>query len=127
MISGWPETGFLPRRRVTVRKFWKKTGFLGILTADVGGCTLMDADEFSFVLTYGFVWVTVGGNLVFSRRVCYCSWKSGKFVMLKKPGFLGILTARVAINRVFMRILRYRAKRWEKTRFMKVLNRRFSC
>jgi hypothetical protein len=32
----------------------------------------------------------------------------------KKPGLLGILTTRVAINRVFMRILRYRAKRWEK-------------
>jgi hypothetical protein len=45
----------------------------------------------------------------------------------KKTGFLGILTARVAINRVFIRILRYRAKRWGKTRFMKVLNRRFSC
>jgi hypothetical protein len=45
----------------------------------------------------------------------------------KKTGLLGILTARVAINRVFMRILRYRAKRWEKTLFMKVLNRRFSC
>jgi len=77
MISGWPETGLLPRRRVTVRRFWKKPGLLGILTADVGGCTLMDADEFSFVLD---TWVR-----------------------------------------------RYRAKRWEKTRFMKVLNRRFSC
>jgi hypothetical protein len=32
----------------------------------------------------------------------------------KKPGLLGVLTARVAINRGFMRILRYRAKRWEK-------------
>ena len=38
----------------------------------------------------------------------------------KKNGLLGIFTARVAINRVFMRILRYRAKRWGKTRFMKV-------
>jgi uncharacterized Fe-S cluster-containing radical SAM superfamily protein len=64
MISGWPETGFLPRRRVTVRRFWKKSGWLGVLTADVGGCTLMDADEFSFVLD---TWVR--RNLVFSRSV----------------------------------------------------------
>src|SRR4028119_1270000 len=67
MISGWPETGFLSRIGVTVRKFWKKTGFWGILTADVGGCTLMDADVFSLVLD---IWLR--GNLVFSRRVCYC-------------------------------------------------------
>jgi len=66
--------------------------------------------------TYGFVeiwffleeFVTVGKNA-------------------RKPGFWGILTARGAINRVFRRILRYRAKRWKKTRFMKVLNGRFSC
>ena len=32
----------------------------------------------------------------------------------KKTGLLGILTAPVTRNRVFMRILRYRAKKWEK-------------
>jgi len=99
-----------------VRRFWKKPGFLGILTADVGGCTLMDADEFSFVLD---IWVC--------RKLVF--WE--EFVTVgknaRKPGFLGILTARVDRNRVFMRILRYRAKRWEKTRFMKVLNRRLFC
>ena len=76
----------------------------------------MDADEFSFVLDIGLVeigffleeFVTVGKNA-------------------KKPGLLGILTARMVINRVFMRILRYSAKTWENTRFMKVWDRRFFC
>ena len=70
MISGWPETWFLREEFVTVGKNANKPGFWGILTADVGGCTLMDADEFSFVLD---LWVR--GNLVFSRSVCYCGQK----------------------------------------------------
>jgi len=62
---------------VTVGKNAKKLGLLGILTADVGGCTLMDADEF---------------------RLVWDTW--------------------VRLNRIFMGILRYCAKRWEKTRFL---------
>jgi hypothetical protein len=74
--QGFVERWFFREVFVTVGKNAKKRGLLEILTADVGGCTLMDADEFSFVLD---IWVR-----------------------------------------------RYRAKKWEKTRFMKVLNRRFS-
>ncbi|WP_445249050.1 hypothetical protein [Microcoleus sp. OTE_8_concoct_300] len=116
MISGWSETWFFREVFVTVGKNARKPGFWGILTADVGGCTLMDADDLVLSWTYGFVetwffpevFVSVGKNA-------------------NKPGFWGILTARLVINLAFMRILGYSAKRWEKTRFMKVFNRRFSC
>jgi len=63
LTYGLVEIWFFLEVFVPGRKTAKKTGFLGILTADVGGFTLMDADEFSF----GFdIWV--GRNLVFSRR-----------------------------------------------------------
>jgi hypothetical protein len=44
---GFVEIWFFLEEFVTVGKNARKPGFLGILTADVGGCTLMDADEFS--------------------------------------------------------------------------------
>ncbi|MEG5034664.1 hypothetical protein [Microcoleus sp. AT3-D2] len=40
---------------VTVGKNAKKPGLLGILTADVGGCTLMDADELVYSWRHGCV------------------------------------------------------------------------
>jgi hypothetical protein len=63
------EIWFFLEEFVTVGKNARKPGFWGILTADVGGYTLMDADVFSLVLD---IWVR--GNLVFSRRICY-SWQ----------------------------------------------------
>jgi len=70
LTYGFVEIGFFLEEFVTAGKNARKPGLLGILTADVGGFTLMDADEFSFVLD---IWVR--GNRFFSRRVCYCGQK----------------------------------------------------
>jgi hypothetical protein len=50
---------------------------LGILTADVGGCTLIDADEFRLV------WDTwVRGNRVFIEKTRYSAtkWEKTRFI-----------------------------------------------
>jgi hypothetical protein len=70
LTDGFVEIWFFLAEFVTVGKNGKKTGFWEILTADVGGCMLMDADEFSLVFDR---WVR--RNLFFSSRVCYCGQK----------------------------------------------------
>jgi len=55
---GFVETWFFGEEFVTVGKNAQKPGFEGILTADVGGCTRMDADKYRylgwrFILTSG--------------------------------------------------------------------------